>query len=102
MDLAFLSAVQGLPLPLLTALGLAAWASTLTPTARLLAAVNGVLLAIRLLLLRPLSRSYDEPGPSFWLSWLADPLAIARIMLSTVRRRRRWRGRSYSAQVHPR
>jgi len=102
MDLAYLSAVQGLPLPLLTALGLAAWASTLTPTARLLAAVNGVLLAIRLLLLRPLSRSYDEPGPSFWLSWLADPLAIARIMLSTVRRRRRWRGRSYSAQVHPR
>jgi len=96
-DIVFLIAVQALPLPLLTVLALAAWTSTLTVGACLLAAVNGVLLGIHLLLLRPLSRSYERPGASFWLSWLADPLAVARIVLSTVRRRRQWRGRSYDA-----
>ena len=99
MDVAFLTVAQGLPLPVLAVLGFSAWASTLTPAARLLAAASGTLLGIRLLLLRPLSRSYDGPGPAFWLSWLADPLAVARIVLSTVRRHRRWRGRSYSARV---
>jgi len=57
--------------------------------------VNALLLGVRILLLGPLSRSYERPGPTFWLSWLADPLAVARIVLSTFRRRRRWRGRSY-------
>ena len=98
-DVVFLTAVQALPLPTLAVLGVAAWASPLAPAARLLAAVNGVLLGIRLLLLRPLSHSYDGPGASFWLSWLADPLAVARIVLSTVRRRRQWRGRSYDTAV---
>jgi dolichol-phosphate mannosyltransferase len=54
------------------------------------------LLAIRLLLLRPLSHSYEQPGAPFWLSWLADPLAVVRILLSTVQRRRQWRGRRYT------
>jgi hypothetical protein len=67
----------------------------LSDTAGLLALVNGALLVIHLLLLRPLSRSYEEPGLAFWLSWLADPLAVARIVMSTVHRRRAWRGRRY-------
>jgi dolichol-phosphate mannosyltransferase len=96
MEVLFLIAVQGLPLPLLALLGATAWTSTLTLTTRILAAVNGLLLGIHLLLLRPLSHSYERPGPSFWLSWLADPLAVARIVLSTVQRRRQWRGRSYT------
>lgn len=95
LDIGFLIAVQGLPLPVLAVIGLAASASSLSPAARLLAALNGVLLGIHLLLLRPLSRSYDRPRAPFWLSWVADPLAVARIVLSTVRRRRSWRGRSY-------
>jgi dolichol-phosphate mannosyltransferase len=95
IDVCYLFAVQGVPLLVLTALGVAARAVGLSAMERLLAMVNGVLLGIHLLLLRPLSRSYERPRLSFWFSWLADPLAVARIVLSTVRRRRRWRGRTY-------
>ena len=97
MEIGFLIAAQGLPLPVLAVVGLVAWAAPLSPATRLLAALNGVLLGIHLLLLRPLSRSYERPGLSFWFSWLADPLAVVRIVLSTVHRRRAWRGRSYDA-----
>ena len=95
LDVAFLVAVQALPLPVLILLGVAARTSTLGPASRPLAAVNALLLGIRLLLLVPLSRSYEKPGPSFWLSWVADPLAVLRIVLSTLQRRRQWRGRRY-------
>jgi dolichol-phosphate mannosyltransferase len=95
VDVVFLLASQGLPLAVLTTLAVAARTVGLSAAGRLLVMVNGVLLAIHLLLLRPLSRSYERPGLSFWLSWLADPLAVARIVLSTVRRGRRWRGRRY-------
>ena len=95
MDIAFLAAVQGLPLPLLIALGVAARRSPLTRASELLALVNGTLVLIHLLLLPPQSRSYDRPRLTFWLSWLADPLAFARIVMSTVQRRRTWRGRDY-------
>jgi dolichol-phosphate mannosyltransferase len=94
-DVVYLIAVQGLPLVVLLALGIAARRAGLPPASRLLTVVNGALLGIHLLLLRPLSRSYERAGPAFWLSWLADPIAVARIVMSTVRRRRRWRGRSY-------
>ena len=95
-DIVHLVAVQALPVPVLVALAIVASTSGVSGSPRLLMLVNGALLGVRLLLLRPLSRSYERPGPTFWLSWLADPLAVARIALSTVRRRRRWRGRSYS------
>ena len=95
-DIVHLAAVQGLPVLVLATLAIIASASTMSSSARLLMLVNGALLGVRLLLLRPLSRSYDRPGPMFWLSWLTDPLAVARIVVSTVRRRRQWRGRSYS------
>ncbi len=97
-DILFLVAVQGLPLLLLLAIGavtVARFPMPMSSTIALLAAVNGALLAIRLALLLPLSRSYDRPGLTFWLSWVADPLAVARIALSTVDRRRSWRGRRY-------
>jgi dolichol-phosphate mannosyltransferase len=95
-DIVHLVAVQAMPVPVLAMLAIAASISSMSVWTRLLMLVNGALLGVRLLLLLPLSRSYDRPGPTFWLSWLADPLAVARIVLSTVRRRRRWRGRSYS------
>ena len=96
MNVLLLIAGQGLPLPMLVLLGIVASTSTLTFSARMLAATNGLLLGIRMMLLCPLSHSYERPGPSFWLSWLADPLAVARIVLSTVQGRRQWRGRSYT------
>jgi len=95
-DIVHLAAVQGLPVPILAMLAITTSISSMSVSTRLLMLVNGILLGVRLLLLLPLSRSYDRPGPTFWLSWLADPLAVARIVLSTVRRRREWRGRSYS------
>jgi dolichol-phosphate mannosyltransferase len=96
LDLAFLVAVQGAPIIVLLALAAASRGIEFTADLRALAAVNGIALAIRLLLLRPLSRSYDHTAWTFWLSWLADPLAVARIVISTITRRRRWRGRAYA------
>jgi dolichol-phosphate mannosyltransferase len=98
-DIVHLTAVQALPVAVLVTLTITASISSLSGTARLLMLVNAALLGVRLLLLRPLSRSYDRPGPTFWLSWLADPLAVARIVVSTVRRRRQWRGRSYTRSI---
>ncbi len=94
-DIIQLTAVQGLPVLVLIVLAIAASTSRLSASAKLLVLVNAALLVVRLLLLGPLSRSYDRAGPTFWLSWLADPLAVARIVLSTVRRGRQWRGRKY-------
>ncbi|MEO7085014.1 MAG: glycosyltransferase family 2 protein [Gemmatimonadaceae bacterium] len=95
LDVLFLVAVQGLPLLVLIAIGLWALYTPLNQPMQVLAIVNGALFAIHILLLRPLSKSYDRPGLTFWLSPLADPLAALRIVLSTVRRKRAWRGRSY-------
>ncbi|MEP7065618.1 MAG: glycosyltransferase [Gemmatimonadota bacterium] len=95
LDIVYLTAVQGLPLPVLIGLAFAARTSPLATPALLLALVNGGLLMVHLLLLRPLSHSYKRAGVTFWFSWLADPLAVARIVMSTVQRRRTWRGRSY-------
>ena len=94
-DIAVLVAVQGVPLFVLAAIGIAL-PRPLTPMTLWLLGVNAVALAIRLALLRPLSRSYDRTTWAFWISWLADPLAVARIIMSTVSRRRTWRGRTYA------
>jgi dolichol-phosphate mannosyltransferase len=94
-DILHLAVVQALPVPVLLMVAIAASTSRLSDSTKSLMVVNGALLGVRLLLLRPLSRSYERPGPMFWLSWLADPLAVARIVVSTLQRGRRWRGRSY-------
>jgi len=97
LDILFLTAVQGLPLIVLVVLMTLAVTDHRSPTRTgwLLALVNAILLGIRVLLLGPLSGSYERPTLAFWLSWLADPLAVARVMMSTVRRSRSWRGRVY-------
>jgi dolichol-phosphate mannosyltransferase len=100
LDLAFLVAVQALPVVVLLAIVIAARLRPLTNPIRALAIVNAIALSIRLLLLRPLSRSYERTGWTFWMSWLADPLAVARIVMSTVSRRRTWRGRHYALHAN--
>lgn len=94
LDVGFLYLAQALPLPMVLLL---AWLGTeaFGPAGRALLWINGALLAIRLLLLTALTASYERPGLAFWFSPLADVAAATRILLSTVRRRRSWRGRAY-------
>lgn len=97
-DLGFLVVTQALPLPvLLLLLGLQVGSS---PAIAALG-VNGLLLIIRFGLLAAIAPSYDFSASrstwSFWLSPLADPLAVLRIGLSSLQRPTRWRGRSYPA-----
>jgi dolichol-phosphate mannosyltransferase len=51
-------------------------------------------------LLWAIAPSYDfsqaKASWSFWLSPLADPLAVYRILLSSLRTPTQWRGRQYS------
>ncbi|URR36576.1 glycosyltransferase [Thermosynechococcus sp. HN-54] len=100
-DAYFLWAVQGLPLPLLV-LGLMALAVT-TPTLPLEMAtlLNGVLVLIRWGMTLAIAPVYDwQVGQGRWLFWLsplADPLAALRITLSSWRRPKQWRGRTYGA-----
>lgn len=93
-DTALLVFAQALPIPLLAAV--AAGLITGTPNQLdLLIGINAAFVLIRVLLLGALAGSYERPGLTFWLSPFADPLAVFRVLLSTVRRPRRWRGRLY-------
>lgn len=100
-DLWLLLSVQGLPLPLTVGLlsGLLAGYGSLSLQVAL--GVNLALLAIRFALLWAIAPSYHRPQPAegsawlFWLSPLADPLAVGRIFLSAGRRPKQWRGRVY-------
>jgi dolichol-phosphate mannosyltransferase len=100
-DLALLLLTQGLPI-LLTPLGaIALFAGYDFLTLKIALGVNGLLLFIRFILLFAVSGSYDRSESSFlasglfWLSPLADPLAVARIFLSASTRPKSWRGRVY-------
>lgn len=99
-DLWFLLAVQGLPLmTVLTLLSFVKVGNTSIPVLAALG-LNGVLLLIRIALLWAIVPSYDRSEAkgnawTFWLSPLADPLAVLRIFLSSVQTPTRWRGRSY-------
>jgi len=94
-DLWLLLAVQGLPLPIVI--------SSLflfpLPPLLLLLGLNLFLLAIRFALLFAIAPSYDRKnttaGWTFWLSPLADPLAVLRIFLSALSTPTQWRGRKY-------
>lgn len=89
-DLLFLALVQGTPVLLI---GAAALPGIVVPPALL--ALDGFLLALRLLIHGELAPSYESRGLAWWLSWLADPLAVYRVFLSMVRRPVAWRGRQY-------
>ena len=98
-DLWLLLAVQGLPIPVL--LLFLSPPLSLSPAPPLfLWGLNLFLLAIRVALMFAIAPSYDRTqatgGWLFWLSPLADPLAVLRIFLSAFRTPTQWRGRSYS------
>ena len=81
LDLATLLVAQALPLPrLLVGRG---------------DALDVALLAVRLGTLAGTRRAYEGAGPPYWLSPLADPAAVGRVVWGAVRPGRTWRGRSY-------
>lgn len=101
-DLWFLLCVQGLPLPaslvFLSCLGLGSYSRSII----LAAGLNLGLVLIRTAMLKAIAPAYDRTQVSplgfclFWLSPLADPLAVVRIFLSALTRPTQWRGRSYN------
>lgn len=88
LDILFLLLVQAAPLVLLV------WAS-LAPLPRLLVAINLLLMSVRLSVTGAVAGSYERRGLPYALSWLADPAAVFRVVLSTFRRPVTWRGRAY-------
>jgi dolichol-phosphate mannosyltransferase len=95
-DLWFLTAVQGLPLLLVI---LFASSGVSTPMVLGALGLNMALVVIRVALVGAIAPSYDLSGATgrwlFWLSPLADPLAVLRITLSSFQRPTAWRGRVY-------
>jgi dolichol-phosphate mannosyltransferase len=98
-DIWFLVSVQALPLVvLLTYLPNLDLASASTPITLLLG-LNSFLLLIRFGMLYAIASSYDLSQTKgswlFWLSPFADPLAVLRILLSALKKPKKWRGREY-------
>ncbi|MDB4917005.1 MAG: putative glycosyltransferase [Gemmatimonadetes bacterium] len=89
-DVLFLLVVQGTPVPVFLFVAAAGVSGF-----ELLLSTSLALFAVRVMLQFALAASYAERGVAFWLSPLADPLAALRILLSSLRRPRSWRGRSY-------
>jgi dolichol-phosphate mannosyltransferase len=77
-----------------------AWLVLALPPLRVLARragpLDGALLAVRWSLLVPVRASYARRGAPYWLSPLADPLAVLRLTTSALRPARSWRGREYA------
>jgi dolichol-phosphate mannosyltransferase len=100
-DLLFLLAVQGLPVIVVSGLGLTVALGNRTLPIGVALSLNSLLLTIRIALLAAIAPSYDRSQATapwaFWLSPLADPLAVLRILLSSMRTPTQWRGRSYSS-----
>lgn len=101
-DLGLLLGTQGLPLFLVPILALCWLRGYAFPTLTAALALNLFLLAIRFALLWAIAPSYyrdKNPSPAarlFWLSPLADPLAVLRIFLSAFQKPTQWRGRIYA------
>lgn len=98
-DWLFLLLVQGLPLPLTLLLFALMSGGQTNLTMQSLLGLNLLLLLIRVGLNFAIAPSYDfsqaKSSWIFWLSPLADPLAVLRIFLSSVQTPKSWRGRTY-------
>ncbi len=91
-DCLYLLAVQGLPLFVLTYLGIV---NPTTVLENILLDLNLGLFTIRCLMLFAIRPSYTGVGFWYWLSPLSDPLAVLRIWLSALQQPKTWRGRFY-------
>ncbi|MEM1367593.1 MAG: 2'-O-glycosyltransferase CruG [Cyanobacteria bacterium P01_H01_bin.15] len=92
--------VQGLPIFLVFFSGLLLALGADSLSLRILFGLNLGLLAVRWAMLLAIRGSYDfdacdRSSLFFWLSPLADPLAVLRVFISASRQPTRWRGREY-------
>ncbi len=100
-DLALLIAVQALPVLVTPMLLLFVLSDRSSPTIQVSLGLNAFLLLVRWGMQAAIATSYHRPkqlfSPAqlFWLSPLADPIAVARIFLSSLQTRIQWRGRTY-------
>ncbi|WP_013322038.1 2'-O-glycosyltransferase CruG [Gloeothece verrucosa] len=101
-DLGLLICTQGLPLLLSVVGSICLGLGYSFPSLKLALGLNLFLVLIRFALLWAIYPSYyrcSASGPASWLFWLsplADPLAVIRIALSASQRPTQWRGRIYS------
>lgn len=99
-DLGFLLAVQGLPIVVVLLLLMSIGLGYAPSSAWLALGINAALVAMRFALCGAIVPSYDfSQAPAswtFWLSPLADPAAVYRIFLSSLRSPKQWRGRDYA------
>lgn len=99
VELWLLLFLQGLPLPIFGGCLLAMAAGASSGVLWGLGGLNGGLLLTRFGLLFAIAPSYDRSHTRFsglfWLSPLADSLAVLRIFLSASKRPKQWRGRVY-------
>lgn len=100
-DLWLLSGVQALPLPLFVYFAGAWLLGDRSLFIGVAIALNGFLVLLRGLMSIAIAPSYANVGKTsaswiFWLSPLADPVAVFRIFLSSVRQPKQWRGREYA------
>ena len=94
-DVLFLICVQALPLPMLL---LSLYLFNLGDRSLiviLLFGLNAFLLLLRCGMSIAIAPSYSGSSFFFWLSPLADPLAVLRIFLSSLKKPKAWRGRVY-------
>ncbi|NJO93653.1 MAG: glycosyltransferase [Hydrococcus sp. RM1_1_31] len=103
-DLWLLLSTQGLPILLCPVLLMYLGVGYVFPTLKAAIGLNLFLLAIRVALLWAIFPSYYRdskfslPSQLFWLSPLADPLAVLRIFLSAFQKPTQWRGRQYGSR----
>jgi dolichol-phosphate mannosyltransferase len=94
-DLLFLFCVQALPLPLLLLSLYVLSLGNNYPIIITIFSLNAFLLLLRYGMLIAIANSYSGSSIYFWLSPLADQLAVGRILLSSLTQPTKWRGRSY-------
>ena len=96
-DTLFVALAQGAQWPIALMLALAWPTIPAGPTRTVLGVSTGILLGIRWMLLFALRGSYARRGVTWWLSPFADPVAAVRLVISSLRRPKQWRSRTYVA-----
>ena len=94
-DVLFLLCVQALPLPILLSSLYLLNSGDRSLVVILLFSLNAFLLLLRCGMTLAIAPSYAGSSFFFWLSPLADPLAVLRIFLSSLKKPKTWRGRVY-------